>query len=289
MSFDPSHVLSTSQLERVVARDLSNSVEEECADSESASVTDLIEQFFAHDLDTEPCGMPAEEYVMMKELRNEAVARDKVLGNGAAASAAASATIGADEEFEDLEVCSRAYCAKFFREALGEKVGERPCRRARMCVFKLMAARYPDSASRAATDEGFVCREFLLPSQVETFAKSHDLPADRRMCLGCNRLFTNFYYHYYRSRDREPHFLLQDHTVLIDSPEEYASVHCIYPNPDQGKWTGIVRPFVRFAWEAFAFCPFNIKMGTSDDVQVLKGAREMQLDFRPASAAERRT
>lgn len=300
MAYDPLHSAPMAQVEAEIAADMERKLEAEPDDpasvgaASSAGSEDLIRQFFATDLDSEPCGMRAEEYVMLRELRQDVEVREAltVQGNKAEAEAAevSAAATSARERLADLEECGRAYCGDFLREPMGISYGERPCRRGGMCVFKLMAARYPDSAARDSTDEGFVCREFLLPSHVAEFAKSRNLPKQQRLCLGCNRLLTHFYYHYYRSRDREPKFLLQDHAIIVDSPGEYSSSDCIYPNPDEGKWTGIVRPIVRYSAQWFAFCPFNVTTGDAADVQtrVLKGAREMHMDFRPASAVGRR-
>ena len=73
-----------------------------------------------------------------------------------------------------VEVSHRSYENEFLREP---KRNERPCCKGNDC----------EGLKITTTDEGFVLREFLLPSQYKTFLEQKQLPKFPQLCLMCRR------------------------------------------------------------------------------------------------------
>ncbi len=71
-----------------------------------------------------------------------------------------------------------------------QTIGERPCALESDCLALFLARmRYgPDN------DRGFVCREYLLPSEEAAFRDGRGLPETRKKCLLCTRYFASFVY-----------------------------------------------------------------------------------------------
>lgn len=179
--------------------------------------------------------------------------------------------------YKDIEECSKEYCTDFFREPRGIKYGERQCRLGKQCIMNAMAIPWPDTIQEISPDDAFVCREFLLPSQTEDYEKYGTLPEDQNLCLPDNRLHTMVMYFSHIKNNTEPMELLQDHFNLIDQPGEYSSACCIYPNPTESRWTGIVRPIVKFSYSQFIY-------GREKDKKI-KRVIEQNVDFHEASVA----
>ena len=196
------------------------------------------------------------------------------------AAASIAATALPELRLVPIEACSRAYCSDFFREGRGEEFGERSCRRGAECVFVIIAARYPDTVAEATSEEGFVCREFLRPSQLDQWKANGELPPDRQVCLGCNRMITSFLYYKHKSCGETPTQLIQDHYNRVDEPGEYDLARCLHPNPDSGKWTGIAYPFMEFAPNTFAYVVFELTAKVNARKWHLLGAEEIMTDFR---------
>jgi hypothetical protein len=157
-------------------------------------------------------------------------------------------------KFPDPEKCNMAHCHEFLREPKGK---ERPCRRMDECICMLLASSYPDSVEIVRPEEGFIAREFLLPSEKETFEQRGVLPEEPQLCLLCKRLEITFLHYYYSSNDIEPVEIIQDHQNEIGKAGEYASQFCI--NPVIGKKrTGIVAPIVKFAAHDYVYGRTNI-------------------------------
>ena len=77
----------------------------------------------------------------------------------------------------------------FLRRA-NSQLGERGCVNADKCVCRWLAIfRYGEE-----TDKAFVCREFLLPSQLDEFKRSGRLPKAQGKCLLCCRYFSSYVY-----------------------------------------------------------------------------------------------
>jgi len=73
-----------------------------------------------------------------------------------------------------VEVSHRSYENEFLREP---KRNERPCCKGEEC----------EGLKITTTDEGFVLREFLLPSQYKRFLETKELPVMPQLCLMCRR------------------------------------------------------------------------------------------------------
>jgi hypothetical protein len=69
-------------------------------------------------------------------------------------------------------------------------IGERPCVLGGRCLAVFLATlRYG-----SPNDRGFVCKEFLLPSQQADFLQGRGLPPQRQKCLLCQRYFMSYLY-----------------------------------------------------------------------------------------------
>ena len=89
----------------------------------------------------------------------------------------------------ELENCSKTHDDKFLRPPNLE-IGERPCVNGEKCICKWLAVfRYGESSKHA-----FVCREFLLPSQLDIFNRTGSLPKTHGKCLLCCRYFSTYVY-----------------------------------------------------------------------------------------------
>jgi len=104
--------------------------------------------------------------------------------------AAAAALLGdCAVKTRELEQCSKTHDDKFLRRAKQE-AGERPCVNGEKCICRWLAIfRFGE-----ATENAFVCREFLLPSQLKTFNESGTLPKTHSKCLLCSRYFMSYVY-----------------------------------------------------------------------------------------------
>lgn len=278
-----------------------------------------IEDFFSGDLDTPLIGSARDMHAMLKQLHKEVESCEALSASASKETEPVRKRAkqaddrrrkrqkrknnGVEPEDPDagddgvvihgatrtkLEVCSRAYCAKYFREPRGEEFGERECARGRDCVFVMMAVRYPDTAVEATSEEGFICREFLLPSQELAWRTEGTLPDEKQLCLGCNRMLTTFYYYLYKARDEAPVELIQTHYNPVGDGE-YDPARCLHPNPDSGKWTGIARPFIEFAPNTFVYVEYDITANTTGRKWNLLGVKEEMTDFRLSPSSYYRT
>jgi len=94
----------------------------------------------------------------------------------------------------ELETVSKTHDDLFLRRANSD-VGERSCVNGEKCVCRWLAIfRYGEE-----TNAAFVCREFLLPSQLADFNTSARLPKTQGKCLLCTRYFTAYTYTLARS------------------------------------------------------------------------------------------
>lgn len=90
---------------------------------------------------------------------------------------------------KELETVTKAHDDLFFRRAKPD-LGERPCVNGDKCICRWLAIfRYGEE-----TDAAFVCREFLLPSQLDDFQKTGRTPKVQGKCLLCTRYFTSYVY-----------------------------------------------------------------------------------------------
>ena len=222
--------------------------------TEKAEKIEDIDNFFLYDKNDEKFGLKEADYLMvsniLEDIREKDVFFDEFGRTDFNEKTSQDVLL-----LPDLEICDFAYCAKFQREP--ENNFERQCRNGKKCVYKILASRSPIGIGDDGPEDGFVCKEFLLPSQFEVFEKTKQLPIENRLCLGCNRFTTYNHYLYYQQKRVQPTEILQDHQNPIDINEGYCSSACIYPNPDNRQFTGIVRPIVKFNKNNIIFANFK--------------------------------
>ena len=161
------------------------------------------------------------------------------------------------------------YCADFLRESRPE-FGERDCRYGKRCIFMILGVLYPDtigdlndsvsssSSSSSSSSNAFIAREYLRPFELKLWKESHMLPKNVRMCLGCNRLRTTFIFDQNEIKGIIPHTEIQDHAYQVSNHysqsdrSTYNISNCLVP-AKEGKWNGIVAPFVRFNANNYVF------------------------------------
>lgn len=147
------------------------------------------------------------------------------------------------------------YCRSFMRRALGDKYGERECKKGQNCIFLLMAQHSPDTVEDGIIG-GFIAKEFLLPSQLKIWQEQGKLPARRRLCIGDNRLLCTYRFKEKEEKNEDSLEILQDHCNTIDTEGKcdgsgYSIENCLTPvanrNQKSGaRVTGIVEPIVMF-------------------------------------------
>jgi hypothetical protein len=143
------------------------------------------------------------------------------------------------------------YCASFLREAKFKY--ERNCKKEENCVAKKMSLRHPDTVEDTMGARGWICREFLLPSQQKKLDSERVLPLYRQLCLLCNRLLTTFTYKKNEDENKEPLEIIQDHCNVIGVENDgYPLETCLEPIASKSqkigfKITGITRPIRRFS------------------------------------------
>ena len=175
----------------------------------------------------------------------------------------------------ELEMVPKAHDDLFFRPAKPD-LGERPCINGEKCVCRWLAIfRYGEE-----TDAAFVCREFLLPSQLNEFQSSGKVPKAQGKCLMCARYFTAYTYTLARNM---PSFSPKSSITIqafgnkigVESPEDEAMTHSNAVGGEDGyrpdamlyvdeKWTSTAasrgalgtllwRPVVRFQSSDYVF------------------------------------
>ncbi len=127
-----------------------------------------------------------------------------------------------------LEQCSMKYCDDFLRPPAPGS-GERSCVNGKGCICNTMNYVFPSRDNLSKSSRGFVCREFLLPSESDEFAATEGLPRFRAKCLLCIRLITTYLYHDNRKRGVYQGALIQNHRVIVDVEGEYDSAKCLSP------------------------------------------------------------
>jgi hypothetical protein len=137
--------------------------------------------------------------------------------------------------------------------------------------------------------QGFVCREFLMPSQEAHLLATGKLPEVHQVCLLCNRYATTHLYHQYTQQrgpgePRVPLDVIHNHSVIVDQPGEYDHTACLATTFRDRYFTGIVKPFVGWAAGHYRFAT-SIAHGQVLPCVVETGA----LDFRLASDSATRT
>ena len=139
----------------------------------------------------------------------------------------------------------------------------------------LLATQPPDTLGDVRPEEGFIAREFLLPSIRDRVLQGGILPEEVELCLLDLRLIMTYRYEEVIRSNKEPFEILQHHYNTIDLPGGYRKEHCLYITPSRG-FTGFTRPVVRFSASNYIYAvitdPNNIK-------NKLKCLAEINLDF----------
>jgi hypothetical protein len=96
----------------------------------------------------------------------------------------------------DIEIVPKSH-DDLFLEPANTAIGERPCVLGKRCLANFIArVRYgPEN------DKGFVCKEFLRPSQYADFLAGRGKPAQQQKCLLCSRYYLNYIYVLARTDD----------------------------------------------------------------------------------------
>lgn len=214
----------------------------------------------------------------------------------------ASLKLGGKDEYFDsinskitLEECSPSYCQKFMTRALGEQYGERLCKKKQECKVLFMFSKSPDSLEEKGSNEGFIMREFLLPSELKVWETEGLLPTFPKCCIICNRYDTTYHYKYHEEENSEPLELLQDHYNSICNdlgggdgyPNELCLQPCANRNQKSGKrYTGIEMPIIRYDLidytKGIVKKPHPFKIGEFIEVECLV---ERVINFQIAPAA----
>lgn len=122
----------------------------------------------------------------------------------------------------DLEVVGKKHDDQFLSPA-NSAIGERACVCGDMCMATFIAkVRYGQD-----NDKGFVCKEYLLPSQHESFLKGKGLPPIQQKCLLCSRYWLSYTYLLARTDSNfklPPSSTLQTFTNRFDGLPEHESV-----------------------------------------------------------------
>lgn len=202
------------------------------------------EEFFREDTDDGPFGEVPSFYRFLDNVKHEwdemeeirAASRDKLPFGEISLEG---------KEFQELPECSVEYLQDFLREAA--QPHERSCVYGNQCISKVMALNFPDTLQDGSSDEGFVCREFLLPDQVAHWQLKqryeHEQP---QPCLLDNLALITYGHFYYLQKKLPAKEILQNFRVPMGYPGGYPADICLYPTPGQKLFTGIVRPIRRF-------------------------------------------
>ena len=134
----------------------------------------------------------------------------------------------------DLEVVSKTHDDRYLRPA-NKETEERSCASADRCICKWIAVFRHGEES----DNAFVCREYLLPSQEKAFLDNGDLPRTPQKCLLCSRYFTSYIYTLAKNSPSFcPNSAIQlqafANKITVDSPVDTALDHTSSVGSDDG-------------------------------------------------------
>ena len=116
-----------------------------------------------------------------------------------------------------VEVSHRSYENEFLREP---KRNERPCCKGEAC----------EGLKITTTDEGFVLREYLLPSQYKRFLETKELPVMPSLCLMCRRAEVARLYVSMRADKSTSCALISDFRNFASVSGEYDISQCLLPS-----------------------------------------------------------
>ena len=99
-----------------------------------------------------------------------------------------------DLKTPEPEMVSKAHDDQFLCQA-DKNIGERECILGEKCICKWISVfRYGEE-----NEKSFVCKEWLLPSQLKVFQETGKLPSQQQKCLVCTRYFSSYVYHLART------------------------------------------------------------------------------------------
>lgn len=247
-------------------------------EDEEAEEEEDMHSFFLqkHGLDKDenkPLGQEPKEYEIYKELEEEF----EVCKEGYLDRCEGYAKRRKELSAPPLEECDFAYCADFLREPRSNAFyKERPCSRGDRCIAMLMAANYPEPIETGLPTDGFICREWLLPSEKKKLEESGILPEDNKLCLLDNLSMMSFLYYNYLYKGTEPIACIQTHYNKVDCVGNYKLDCCILPNPRKEQFAGIVRPIVKFATNHYTYDTVSVE----GEAHPLKCVHEQRVIFR---------
>jgi len=131
-----------------------------------------------------------------------------------------------------IEVVTRAYEDDFLREAVGN---ERACTMNDQCQGLFLPH---------IKDQAFILREFLLPSEQESFKRTGKYSSEGRLCLMCKRseIARAFFNIRADGMGIKDHVILQDYRNIVGKEGEYCLEDCIVSGPNV--FQGLLDPIV---------------------------------------------
>jgi len=116
-----------------------------------------------------------------------------------------------------IQVVTRAYEEQYLREPVGK---ERPCIMGDLC----QGLHLPH-----VTNNAFILREFLLPTEEEEYKRTGKLPTEGRLCLMCKRSEIARAFINIRADGMgvKNNVILQDYRNIIDEEGEYCLEDCL--------------------------------------------------------------
>lgn len=131
-----------------------------------------------------------------------------------------------------IQVVTRAYEEEYLREPLGK---ERPCIMGDQC----QGMHLPTS-----TENVFVLREFLLPTEEEEYKRTGNLPTEGRLCLMCKRSEIARAFINIRADGMgvKNNVILQDYRNIVGEEGEYCMEDCLLSSPTV--FQGLLDPVV---------------------------------------------
>ncbi len=131
----------------------------------------------------------------------------------------------------NVEICHRRYEEQFLREP---KSSERPCTCGNDCEGLKI--------TNVGPNDGFILREFLLPSQYKKFTQTGKLPDVTNMCLLCQRANVAKLYINIKSDKEATGALISNYRNFAGVSGEYDISQCLLPSATHhtGLWDPVV-------------------------------------------------
>jgi len=138
-----------------------------------------------------------------------------------------------------IQVVTRAYEEQYLREPTGK---ERPCIMGDQC----QGLHLPH-----VTENAFVLREFLLPTEEEEYTRTGKLPPEGRLCLMCKRSEIARAFINIRADGMgvKNNVIFQDYRNIVDEDGEYCLSDCLLSSPQV--FQGLLDPIVLHVRNAY--------------------------------------